>query len=55
MDLLVINLQAPGTDEEITSFCTLTYGTTFAQFAKIDVNGENEAPIYKYLNLKRVA
>lgn len=33
--------QAPGTNEEIHDFCTGTYNTTFAQFAKIDVNGEN--------------
>ena len=41
--------QAPGTNEEIVSFCQLTYGTTFKTFAKIDVNGENAHPLYKYL------
>ena len=41
--------QAPGTEEEIVSFCKLNYGTTFKQFAKIDVNGDNEAPLYTYL------
>lgn len=41
--------QAPGTEEEIHSFCTGRYGITFPQFAKIDVNGKNEAPLYKYL------
>lgn len=41
--------QAPGTDEEITSFCTLNYGTTFPRFAKVDVNGKNEAPLFTFL------
>ncbi len=41
--------QAPGTDEEISDFCTLTYGTTFPRFAKIDVNGKDAAPLFTYL------
>ncbi len=41
--------QASGSDEEIHSFCTGRYGITFPQFAKIDVNGENAIPLYKYL------
>lgn len=41
--------QAPGTNEEIASFCELNYKTTFTTFAKIDVNGDNEHPLYKYL------
>ena len=41
--------QAPGSNEEIHSFCTLTYNTTFPQFAKIEVNGENEIPLYTFL------
>jgi glutathione peroxidase len=41
--------QAPGTDEEIGSFCSLNYSTTFPRFAKIDVNGENADPLYKWL------
>ncbi|MCR4676219.1 MAG: glutathione peroxidase [Sphaerochaetaceae bacterium] len=41
--------QAPGSDEEIVSFCTLKYNTTFRQFSKIEVNGKNEAPLYAYL------
>ena len=41
--------QAPGTMEVIISFCADTYGVSFPQFAKIDVNGPNEAPIYTYL------
>ncbi len=45
--------QAPGTDEEIHEFCTLKYNTTFDQFAKVDVNGENESEVWKYLKSKK--
>ena len=41
--------QAPGTDEEIHSFCVLNYKTAFPQFAKVDVNGENAAPLFRFL------
>ncbi len=41
--------QAPGSDEEIHTFCTGRFGITFPQFAKIDVNGENATPLYQYL------
>ncbi|MBE0700445.1 MAG: glutathione peroxidase [Acholeplasmataceae bacterium] len=41
--------QAPGSNEELKSFCTLNYGTTFETFAKIDVNGKNADPLFKYL------
>ena len=41
--------QAPGSDDEIHEFCALKYNTSFDQFAKIDVNGENESPLYTYL------
>ena len=41
--------QEPGTKEEIQSFCSLTYNVTFPLFDKIDVNGENESPLYTYL------
>ena len=41
--------QAPGTNEEIHSFCTLKYNVAFPQFAKIDVNGKNEDPLYTFL------
>lgn len=46
--------QAPGSDEEIHDFCTGRYGITFPQFAKIDVNGENAIPLYKYLTANTV-
>lgn len=41
--------EAPGSDEEIHSFCTGRFGITFPQFAKIDVNGENAIPLYRHL------
>ena len=45
--------QAPGTDEEINSFCTLNYDTTFPRFRKIDVNGENASPLFKWLKKEK--
>ena len=41
--------QAPGSDDEIHEFCTAKYQTTFDQFKKIDVNGDNADPFFKYL------
>ncbi len=41
--------QAPGDDEEIHEFCTAKYKTTFDQLKKIDVNGENSDPFWKYI------
>lgn len=41
--------QAPGTDEEIHAFCTAKYKTQFDQFAKIEVNGDNESRVYTIL------
>ena len=41
--------QAPGNNDEIAQFCELKYKTTFQTFDKIDVNGQNEAPLFKYL------
>ena len=41
--------QAPGDDDEIHQFCTAKYDTHFDQLAKIDVNGENEEPLFKLL------
>ena len=45
--------QAPGTNEEIDSFCTLRYKTTFPRFAKIDVNGDNEEPLFRFLKQEK--
>ena len=44
--------QAPGTDDEIHEFCALKYNTSFDQFTKVDVNGENELPLYTFLKDK---
>lgn len=41
--------QAPGDDQEIHSFCTGRFGITFPQFSKIEVNGENAIPLYRWL------
>lgn len=41
--------QTPGSDEEVHDFCTGRYGITFPQYSKIDVNGENAIPLYKWL------
>lgn len=45
--------QAPGSDDAIHTFCTGRFGITFPQFAKIDVNGKNEDPLYTYLKSKK--
>lgn len=41
--------QEPLNEDEIKSFCSLTYGVTFPMFAKIDVNGEHTHPLYQHL------
>jgi glutathione peroxidase len=41
--------QAPGTEEEIHTFCTGRFGITFRQFGKVEVNGDNASSLYKYL------
>lgn len=41
--------QDSGSNEEIQNFCQLNYGVTFTMFEKIDVNGNNAHPLYKYL------
>ncbi len=41
--------QEPGSDEEIVFFCQGTYDVQFDMFSKIDVNGDNTIPLYKYL------
>lgn len=45
--------QAPGSFDDIHEFCTSRYGITFPQFAKIDVNGTNTAPLYVWLKSKK--
>ncbi|MBS5883758.1 glutathione peroxidase [Clostridium sp.] len=41
--------QEPGDNKEVKNFCQINYGVTFNMFEKIDVNGSNTHPIYKYL------
>ena len=41
--------QEPGSESEIAEFCERNYGVTFPMFAKIDVNGQNRAPLYQWL------
>ena len=44
--------QEPGTNEEIKTFCVLNYDVSFPMMSKIDVIGDNKAPIYKWLTEK---
>lgn len=44
--------QEPGNNEEIASFCEMNYGVTFPIMEKIEVNGEQASPIFKYLKSK---
>ncbi len=44
--------QEPGTNEEIIEFCSINYDVTFPLFDKIDVNGDNESPLYTFLKAK---
>ena len=41
--------QEPGNAEEIANFCSLTYDVTFPVFAKIEVNGDGTAPLFRFL------
>ena len=41
--------QDPGSNDEIASFCQLNYGVSFPMMAKIDVNGADASPLYKWL------
>jgi glutathione peroxidase len=41
--------QEPGTEEEIATFCSTTYGVSFPMFSKIDVNGDHRHPLYAEL------
>lgn len=44
--------QDPGTSEEIKTFCTRNYGVSFPMMEKVDVKGDNAAPVYKWLTSK---
>ena len=41
--------QEPGSDADIAKFCSDNYKVKFDMFSKIEVNGENAAPLYKHL------
>ncbi len=45
--------QEPGNAEEIANFCSLTYDVSFPMFAKIDVNGSNADPLWKWLKQEK--
>jgi glutathione peroxidase len=45
--------QEPGSNTEIAQFCELNYGVSFPMFAKVDVNGEDAHPLYKWLKAER--
>lgn len=44
--------QDPGSNEEILNFCRVNYGVSFQMMKKIDVNGDNAIPLYKFLKEK---
>jgi glutathione peroxidase len=44
--------QEPGNSEQIQSFCTKNYGVTFLMTEKIDVKGDHQHPLYKWLTDK---
>ena len=45
--------QEPGDEASIEQTCLLNFGVTFPMFSKIDVNGDNEAPLYRYLKSQK--
>ena len=45
--------QEPGSASDIGEFCSLTYGVSFPMFDKIDVNGSNAHPLYKWMKNKK--
>ncbi len=45
--------QAPGSNEEIATFCDAKYGITFPIFSKVEVNGENASKLFQYLRKEK--
>jgi glutathione peroxidase len=41
--------QEPGSNEEVQAFCDLTFNVSFQMFDKVEVNGSNASPLFKYL------
>lgn len=45
--------QEPGSDADVATFCSTSYGVTFPMFSKIDVNGAGRAPLYAWLSTEK--
>jgi glutathione peroxidase len=45
--------QEPGDEDEIAEFCEINYGVTFPLFAKVDVNGDDAHPLFRWLRSKK--
>lgn len=45
--------QEPGSEQEISEFCSVRYGVTFPLSGKVEVRGEDAIPLYKYLTGER--
>jgi glutathione peroxidase len=45
--------QEPGDESEIKNFCSLTYDVTFPMFAKVEVNGDQAHPLYRFLKQEK--
>ena len=45
--------QDSGSNQEIKTFCSMNYGVTFPMFEKIEVNGKDTHPLYKFLKAKK--
>lgn len=45
--------QEPGDEKEIQTFCSVNYGVTFPMFAKVEVNGDNAHPLWKFLKKEK--
>jgi glutathione peroxidase len=45
--------QEPGSNDEIAQFCEVNYGVSFPMFGKIDVNGDEAHPLYKWLKAEK--
>jgi glutathione peroxidase len=47
--------QEPGSDADVKSFCSTSYGVTFPMFSKLEVNGDGRAPLYAWLTGEKTA
>jgi glutathione peroxidase len=45
--------QEPGSEAEIGQFCAVNYGVSFPMFAKVEVNGAEAHPLYKFLKAQK--